>query len=368
MLLLVFILWPLSTFSHAATVQIEGRIFTESGPLERAQTVIFKSFEELANNEPFIISTFSDAQGAYTLQLESGEYYFTARGHKEGKKFSAYHGANPIIIGTENLWVTLLAHEEKPPEYSDGKTSAQGVVTYKGKPVSGAHIAFYTLEAKKFKGFGFLADKGLGFMTAVNENGTFAIPLAANKYVVISRYVEGGNYIRPLQEGDLFCYTPSNPIEIKPGKIARFEVPCHPKADRLSFVKTPKIKVNEYITMDNSIAEAEYGIKGKVTDNSGNPISGIYVIAYLTGNTSTPANEAESISQADAHGNYFIPLNRDGNYGLVARGLLGTEPNPNNPTGLYNSKAPWQGISFRAGQLIENVNISINETDRKLFE
>ena len=356
--------------SRAASVNIEGRIFTESGPLEGARVYVYKSYEDVSANKPFFSTSPADAQGFYKFQLEPGEYYFTARGKHGDKRFFSYHGSNPLKLTGENLWIALMANEETQPVYSDGATSMQGVVTFKGKPVKGAQLAFYTLDAKKFKGFGFLAEKGLGFMKAAQEDGTFDIPLPAvpGRYVVIARKTKGGGgEIMPLREGDLFCYAPANPVEIKPEKMVRIEIPCYPKADRFSFVESPKIKTNDYATMDRSTEEARYGIKGRITDGRGAPVSGAYVIAYRAGDVSTPTREAVSISKTDTNGDYFVPLNADGSYGLVVRRTLGGAPKPNEMTGLY-SKDPWRGINFKEGEMIEDINISFLDADRMMFE
>ncbi|MCL7487454.1 MAG: carboxypeptidase-like regulatory domain-containing protein [Desulfobulbaceae bacterium] len=354
-------------YSPAGDIKIEGRVFAEFGPLAGAEVQVFKTYEQLRANSPYLTSSPANEKGSYSLQLEPGTYYFIATGKDGEKNFSAYHGANPLRVGSRNLWISLMAHQVKQPVYTDGETSAQGVVLYKGKPVQGAHVAFYTMDARKFKGLGFLADKGLGFMQAVDEDGTFNVRLVPDKYVVIARSIAGGNEIRPLRKGDLFCYIPSNPIEVKPGKKVRIEIPCYPKADRLAFVESPEIKNNNYVTLEDSANSGAYGIKGKVTDSRGLPVAEAYVIAYRTGDAATPTREAENITRTDADGNYFIPLDVDGSYGLVVRDTLGAAPRSNDMAGLYGED-PWQGISFKAGQMIDNINISIPDADRKLFE
>lgn len=368
-------LWPLviaalllanPVLAEAANLKIAGRVFTKSGPLAGARVYVHKTYADLLAKKPLLISDPADRDGVYTLELPTGEYYFTALGSDQGMNFSAYHGANPISIGKGNLWIALLAHEEKQPTYSDGEPAVQGVVTFKGRPVSSAQVAIYTLDAQKFKGLGFLAEKGLGIMKAAAEDGTFAIPLMPGRYVVIARKTANGNGIRPLVKGDLFCYLQVNPIEVLPDQTVHIEIPCHPKGDRSSFVDTPKITNNDYLPLDGT-SEGSYGIKGKVIDNGGKGVAGVYVIAYRNGNSSTPTREAENIARTDATGHYFIPLHSAGKYGLIIRETLGAAPESNDITGIY-SKDPWQGISFSPGNLIDDVVITINDSDRKLFE
>lgn len=357
-----------SQISHAEPITIAGRIFTESGPLQGAVVNVFENYQDLVDQQnPFRTSEPSDKKGLYSLELIPGTYYFTAHGKNGEKKFAAYHGANPLSVRTKNLWITFMAHEVKEPVYTDGDTSVQGIVLYKGRPVKGAHVAFYTTDARKFKGLGFLADKGLGFMKAVDDDGTFFIPLVADKYVVIARKMKGKNEVRPLRRGDLFCYAPANPVDVKQNKNVRIEIPCYPKADRLAFIDSPQIKSNDFLTIDKSEDGESYGIKGKVTDGKGEPVADVYVIAYKTGDASTPTREAENITRTDKEGKYFIPLQADGYFGLVVRDTLGAAPGTNDLAGLYNED-PWKGINFKTGELIENINITIPDDDRKLFE
>ena len=179
--------------------------------------------------------------------------------------------------------------------------------------------------------------------------------------------MQGEGAVRPLRKGDLFCYAPPNPVEVKSGLKVEIEIPCYPKADRFAFVPSPKVKKSDNITLYEMAQEEQSGITGHVLDSMGNPVSGVYVVAYKTTTSSTPTYEAENIAQTDAAGRYFIPLNTDGNYGLVVRERLGTAPKSNDISGLYG-KDPWKGIAFKAGELKENINITITEEDRKLFE
>jgi len=352
---LSFFLTPI--ISSGEEVTIEGRVFTENGPLKEARVHVYKNYPDLGTGVPLLISNPTDVQGFYSFTLEPGEYYFTAKGIETGKAFFSYHGSNPIKVGKNNIWLSLMANEEKQPAYTSGPPSIQGTVTYKGKPVQDANIAFYPMESKEFKGLGFLAGKSPVFMAAVAEDGSFTFSLSPNKYVVIARKIQSGKRIRPLMNGDLYCYAPTNPIEVKPDMTVRIEVPCYPKGDRLSFVDTPKIKTNDYLTVEKLRESGHSGIKGKVTDSDGKPVQGVYVIAYRVV-SSTLSHETVNITETDAEGNYFIHLDSDGSYGLVVRESIGGEPRPEELTGLHH-KNPWQGIVFQSGQIIDNIHIQV---------
>lgn len=359
MLLTVFIsivLTPL--ISQAAN--IEGRVFNEFGPMRGAQVFVYKTYEEIKAAKAFAESEATDGQGQYKLQLPEGEYYFIARGNKDSKEFFSYLGGNPVKVGTQNIWVAFLTNESKPPAYSSGATSVKGVVTYKGKPVKGALIAFYTSENRKFKGIGYRTEP-------VNEDGTFDFSVPPNNYVVIARKRGGENGFGPLRNGDLYCYYPGNPLAVKPGRIAQIEIPCYPKVERTAFVGSPMIKTNNYKTVDELAGIGNFGVKGRVTDGKGEAVKGIYVLAYRVDPANTPAlsagfkgtHETENVGKTDERGNYFIPLDADGNYVLMARYRLGGgTPKVDEVYGFYNNTTR-KGVPFRKGQVIDNINITV---------
>jgi len=349
----------LPVFSHAAKIQ--GRVFTESGPVKGAMVYVYKSYPDIDKGAVFLRSDPSDEQGQYALQVPDGEYYFVARGSKNGKDFFSYVGGNPVNIGKENVWVVFMANESKPPSYSKGASSVKGIVTYKGNPVKGALIAFYTLENRKFKGLGFRTE-------AVKDDGTFDFSLPPNKYVIIARQKkEGDKTFGPLKSGDLYCYYPGNPVEVKPGRIAQIEVPCYPKVERTTFVASPVIKTNDYKTVDKLAGAYNFGIKGRVTNSRGEAVTGIYVLAYKVDPSNTFAlastfrgtHETENIGKTDEKGSYFIPLDADGDYVIMARYLLGGgTPKVNEVYGFYNNTTR-KGVLFIKGHIIDDINITV---------
>lgn len=355
--LFLFILF-IPLIAHA--VIIEGRVFTESGPMKGAKVYAYKTYEDIKAASAFAISEATDEQGQYKLQVTEGEYYFVTRGSKDGKDFFSYFGGNPVNIGTENVWIAFMANESKPPSYSKGVSSVKGIVTYKGKPVKGALIAFYTSENRKFRGLGFRTE-------AVKEDGTFDFSLPPNNYVIIARGKKDGEGFGPLKSGDLYCYYPGNPLEIKPDRTAQIEVPCYPKVERTSFVGSPMIKTNDYPTIENLAAKYKFGIKGKVTDMKGKAVKGIYVLAYKVDPANTFAlattfrgtHETENVGKTNESGNYFIPLDADGSYVIMARYILGGgTPKADEIYGFYNN-TNRKGVTFKKGQLIDNINITV---------
>jgi hypothetical protein len=353
-LILLFCLFP--TFAFADNVNIEGRVLTEEGPLKGAEVYVYKSYDDIDAGTPFLTSEPTDKQGLYKFQLPQGGYYFTAKCNKDGKEFFAYHGNNPIKVETENIWLTFMANEVKAPVYSEGATSLRGIVTYKGIPVKDAYISLYTPESKKFKGLGYKTE-------SINNDGTFNISLATGKYVVIAKKKKDGTKIRPLKKGGLFCYYPQNPVEVKSDKVVRIEVPCYPKEDRNSFTKTPPIKSNDFITVEHLDDKPKFGIKGKVRDIKGNPVAGLFVLAYRS--KQSPflmhylSERTEYAGETDREGNYFIPIDSDGDFYIVARNSFGGSPQSGDVYGLYEGNT--HGVSFKKGLVIDNIDIVVGK-------
>lgn len=341
--------------SSATETTVSGRILTESGSLTGGGVFAYRSFADIQTGIPITASERVDNSGRYTLRLPQGEYYLVARGKKDGKVFFAYHGNNPIRVEGDDVWVTLLASEVRPPLQTKGVTALKGVVTYKGKPVKGAYVALYKPSAKRFKGLGFRTE-------SAGADGTFDIPVAFGSFVVIAKKSESVKGNRPLKKGDLYCYYPGNPVEVEPDNTTSIEVPCYPKDDRTAFNEAPPMKSKHFKTIDNLAAGITAGIRGRVTDPEGKPVAGMLVLAYralkpvfLTYHLS---HGTEYSAETDSYGNYFIPVDTPGDYYLVARDTLGDGPHTGELYGLYNGNSRHV-VSYQKGKLTDNINITV---------
>lgn len=361
-ILLFFLFCPVLAF--ADDIKIEGRVFTESGQIEGAKVYVYKKYEDIQANNPVLISEPTDNKSMYKIQLPEGEYYFTAGYSNAGKEFFAYHGSNPVKVSKGNLWLALMMNEIKPPVYSDGPTSLGGVVTYKGKAVKNAYIALYKPDAKIFRGLGVRTE-------SVNADGTFNLSVPDGKYVVIARKTEGDKKFRPIRKGDLFCYYSQNPLEVRPDKTVQIEVPCYPKDDRSSFVEAPFLRTDDYATIETLAAGSNAGIKGRVTDKEGKPAAGIVVLAYKT---ESPvfmmyhlSHGTEYSGETDKDGNYFVPLDKAGDYTVVARDILGEGPHRGEIYGLYQGNHRHV-VFYKTGELQDKINIIAGEVMQELLK
>ncbi|HEY3307264.1 MAG TPA: right-handed parallel beta-helix repeat-containing protein [Desulfuromonadaceae bacterium] len=353
-LLLILSLF-LSSPSNAAETAVTGRILTENGPLAGGGVFAYRNYADIQTGIPVTASERVDNSGRYTMRLPQGEYYLVARGKKDGKVFFAYHGNNPIRVEGDDVWVTLLASEVRPPLQGKGTAALKGVVTYKGKPVNGSYVVLYKPEAKRFKGLGLRTE-------STGEDGTFDIPVSSGSFVVIAKKIESGKGNRPLKKGDLYCYYPGNPVEVGPDSTTSIEVPCYPKNDRASYNDAPPIKSDEFKTLSMLAAGAVAGIRGRITDAEGKPVAGMLVLAYRAVKpvflTYHLSHGTEYSAETNADGTYFIPIDASGDYYLVARDTLGDGPHTGELYGLYNGNSR-HAVSYQNGKPLDNVNITV---------
>jgi hypothetical protein len=348
---------PIAAAAGSATL-ISGRVFTEAGPMGGAKVSIYKSYADLLADRPLIKGTTADRQGVYSMEIPQGEYYFTARGDVGERPYYAYHGSNPVRVGENKLWLGLMAVAQgKGPAYTKGEPGLGGEITYKGEPVKGAHVALYDVESRTFKGLGVKTE-------SAGNSGRFRIDLPPGRYVVVAKKNSDGGGNRPLQKGDLYCYYPHNPVDVKEGMTTLLDIPCYPKIDRQGFVNTPVVKDDDSMTIDQLAVNSGSGLRGRVVDVAGRPVASIHVMAYpLPSPVFMMYNVyhgSEHTAMTDAAGNYFIPLKESGDYGIVARNILGDGPHRGEIYGLFQGNAR-HAVSFRHGELQDRINITVGE-------
>ena len=352
----IFLIYSLltSVSALAGDVTIEGRVFTESGPLSDALVSVHRNYNDLQRNILPVASARTDKDGIYQLRLPAGAYHFTATGESGGRSFFAYHGSNPVTVVKENFWLALMASAtDTSPAYVGGATGLEGRVTYKGKPLDNAYLALYKPENKTFKGLGVKTE-------SIGADGRFKLLAEPGNYVVTARKITSGKGNRPLQKGDLYCYYAQSPVEVKADQSARIEFSCYPKMDRNDFVATPTKKSDTLKTVAELSAAFKSGIRGKVTDANGRPVAGMSVLAYRL---TAPVfmmyhvyHGSEYSAETDERGTFFIPIDTDGDYGVVARDTLGDGPHRGEMYGLYQGNVR-HAVTVKQGDLVENIVI-----------
>ena len=343
-MLLIVLLLPARSFSAI----IEGIVLSSSGPVEDPGVYAYREYHDIKNGSPSHVSASGDKKGFYRLELPPGNYYLTATGKVDGKDYFSFHGANPIRIAGEKLWVPFMVLPETT-ETARGGSSAKlsGRVSFRGNPVTGAHVSIYSPSDPAFRGMGF-------FTNTTDDNGLFRMNPEPGMYVVIARKRKDFGGIRPLKKGDLFCYPSANPVMVRQTGDTFIEIPCYPKNDLKAFLDEeiyPAILVKK--SGEDSIRFRENRlektddtllIKGRVTDLHGNPMKNLYVKAYK-GKPSKMfkmlylRTMPEFMGVSDEEGRFMIDAVEKGTYYIVARELMGEAPAKGEYYGLYEENA-----------------------------
>lgn len=325
----------------AVPAVITGRVLGLGGPVPGARVSAYVRYEDIKAGRPLAESAPADVEGRYRLALEPGRHFLVARGSRGDEELFAYHGNNPVRVEGDT-WVTLLANRVTALRHAEGAPGLKGIVTYKGKPVGDAYLSIYKSGTSTFK--------GLGFRTgSVDSGGRFDVPLQPGSYVVIAKRIAGDRGNRPPREGDLYCYAPGNPLEVPADTAVTVEVPCYPKDSRETFVAVPPLKPPGLKPVEHTATGGRAGLAGTVRDPSGTPLPEMLVLAYPATKpvflTYHLSHGSEHLAETGADGSFFIPLEKSGDYYLVARERLGDGPHRGELFGLYNG-TPRHAVTF----------------------
>ena len=318
---------------------VEGVVVVEQGPLEGAVVSAYGSLKDIRQGTPLYRSSAGEKSGFYRLDLPPGAYHLVATGSRAGVDYFSFHGANPVTIANEKLWLPFVATPRMPAAMKKSDTPRlTGVVTYKGKPVADALVSLYSAAGDQYK--------GLGLVTQTTDaDGKFAIDTVEGDYTVVARKRMASDGVMQLRKGDLFCYYAGNPVAVADGTETTVEVPCYPKDDVTGFLAegaTVRRTRGELARFRERSAEepGAYGISGRVTTPEGKPASGLVVMAFKGEpgqlfRMNIPRLKSEFMGRTDAAGAFAIGLKEPGTYYLMARELSGTSPHRGELFGLY---------------------------------
>jgi hypothetical protein len=350
-ILLALVLGLLPAQLWAAELRLGGRVFTEEGPLAGARVEVYRSAQDLSSGKPLAVAGASDSRGRYALSLAPGRYFFAARGRSGDREFFAYYGNNPVKVEQDGIWLGFMAHEVKPPLVTPEKGTLSGSVTFKGAPVADAYVTLYKQGAQVYKGLGFKTEPARG-------DGSFTLPVVPGVYTVVAKKAQGERRLRPLVKGDLFCYYPHNPVEVKSDAGIAIEIPCYPVGERQAFAAGEELLPAGYTPVDR-LPVPRSGIRGKVTDAAGKPLAGMPVLVFAAEHLMHHLGDrADFTGLTDRDGAYFIPVDRDGDYHVAVRNSLGHSHNDDEIFIVYKRES-GKPLTFRAGAIIDHVDFVV---------
>lgn len=281
---------------------VRGRVAWRGELIPEITVRAYRQIEDIAKGESVAVSSPTDLDGLYQLELEPGNYVLTASNSsgklKPGDLFCYYSGS-PIQVpasGYRNVGFNLIRVPEKQPVKEAARSGIYGQLSFQDEPLEKAYLYVYKDPAKNFKGPGY-------FIQPV-ARGDFRLNLPPGDYYLLARKRMQGGQFGPIEIGDYFNYYYGNPVHIEEGQVHEVKIET---VTRLSMLEADVVELQ--------------GINGQVVDAAGQPQAGLYVFAYrkaeMTGNPdffSTPTGP---------DGHFEIALPDSGPYYLLARQAFG---------------------------------------------
>ncbi len=313
---------------------VRGRVAWRGELIPQVTVRAYHQIADIASGEPVAVSTLTDLDGLYTLDLEPGHYVLTASNRsgvlKPGDLFCYYSGS-PIQVpvgGYRNVGFNLIRVPEQQPVVEAERSGVYGQLSYQGEPLEKAYLYVYKDPSKNFKGPGY-------FIQPV-ARGDFRLNLPPGDYYLLARKRVQGGQFGPIAIGDYFNYYFGNPVHIEAGQLHEVKIET---VTRLSMLEEDVVDLQ--------------GISGQVVDVAGTPLSGLYVFAYLdAGMTGNP----DFFSQpTGSDGRFDLALPEGGPYFLLARQAFGGPADNNELYGkLQGAGGSPQAVSV-AKQKVEVV-------------
>ena len=340
---IIRILVCLTTFVgsvHAASV--EGVVVTEGGVIPKSTVHLYRNLQDLLDRGVPVATATSGNNGVYEMAVPPGEYFAVAEGLDGKNRVMAYHGANPIRVGSAPLWLPMIATSPAVvTRQHNGETSITGQILYKGAPVADAHVSLYSSGDRNIR--------GLGLATfSSDSDGRFRFDVQPGRYVVAARKRVAGGGRMPLRKNDLFCFNLAGSLELNEGSALSIEISCyskdHPEEILAPGVSLKRERADRVVYRTVAAPRSRTAVTGTVSDLSGVPKEGLTVTAYRR-EPGVPF-QMHHVRQASAHmavtdsqGRFTLQLEGKSSYYLVARQYGGDSPWKGELYGLYEASA-----------------------------
>ena len=254
---------------------------------------------------PVAVSDPAATDGTYRLTLPPGQYTLVARssaspdGRPDVGDYYCYYSGSPVIVSAGS-WTPVgfnLVKSAVEERVSDSKTSIEGIVSYRDEPLEKLYLTLYDEALDGFRGPGMAT-------IPVGKGGRFRVSVKPGKYFVIARKRSRGGMYGPMEIGDYFNYYPGNPVTVSDGEKVSIRL--------------------ETVTRVSQLEEGEAPtptIQGAVVDADGNPVAGLRVFAYRSGEVrGRPLYFSEP---SNSTGQYSLLVPVSGDFTLVAKERFG---------------------------------------------
>lgn len=254
---------------------------------------------------PVAVSEPAATDGTYRLSLPPGQYTLVARSFagREGRPgagdYYCFYSGSPVIV-SPGVWTPVgfnlvkVGEEDRLP---GSGAALEGVVTYRDEPLEKLYLYLYDEPLAGFRGPGIAT-------IPVGTGGRFRVAVKPGKYFIIARKrIRGGMY-GPMEIGDYFNYYPKNPVQIGEGEKVRITLETVTRVSQLEEGQAP-----------------EPTVQGTLVDSAGDPVPGMRVFAYRSGEvTGRPLYFSEP---SDPQGRFSLLVPVAGDFTLVARERFG---------------------------------------------
>ncbi len=316
---------------------LSGQLLLQDQPLASAQVEVYLKADKDRSVQPFAVVV-TDAEGRYQVSLPEGFYFVIGKKREttedgRTRMLMAESPTNPQqVVDVMSQVATFNLHEmgREGLPMADAATGVSGQITCQGEVVSRAYVYIYTETDAGLIG------PSYGEAVQTDKEGYFTINLPAGRYSLVARKRADGGRSGALSPGDLNAQYPGNPVEVRSGK-------------RLALGDFSLAKVDEVVhaqrQAEGVFAKTETLLHGKVVDADDEPISDVYLFAYL--DSRMVGKPVHMSAPTGADGQFSLFLSDGGTYYVGARSAFGGPLEPGEWVGTFDGEPDHKVIVAR---------------------
>lgn len=216
--------------------------------------------------------------------------------------------------------------------------SGRVVLKSTGQPIGGAYVYAYTDYSKNLIGVADYVSKGSA------DDGTYTLKLPPGQYYLVARKrVSGANY-GPIVTGDLYDHRfEQEAVRIQAGSPLE-------KNFELAELSEPMF----FQVFTESQRKSATGIRGRIFDQSGEPVQGAFATAYRDSNMKRLPDYASTLT--DDNGDFTLYLPSGGKWYIGARSHARAAPEPGEPVGRYEDSKD-HSLQVTENSFVEGIRI-----------
>ncbi len=313
---------------------LSGQLLFADQPLAAAQVEVYLKADKDRSVQPFAVVA-TDAKGRYRVPLPEGRYFVIGKKRESlddgrTRMLMAESPVNPHQVSAGMTRVpnfNLVEMGREGLAVADAATGLSGQISHNGEPVSRAFVYVYSETAAGLIG------PSYGEAMQTDKDGTFTINLPAGRYSLVARKRADGSRTGSLSPGDLNAHYPGNPVEVRSGERLQL------RDFSLAGIDTDVYAQRQ---TDGVFVKTDTSLHGQVVDAEGQPVSAVYVLAYL--DSRMVGKPVHMSVPTTADGQFSLFLDAGGTYYIGARSAIGGPLEPGEWVGTYDGQ-PDHSIS-----------------------